>query len=319
MHQHRAVVLALLMLTSSISLLVYNEDKSTIIEENHIINTIFDDSPSSFPSPGNPWIEESLNIRVESGVEKIRVTVITWSLAELNYWQLNNNALDKQAGVKNGEIFEVYDPTTGEIDHRTFWMSADIFHKLPSVPGVISILDAQNNPQPYDIIPFERPDSNPESVRSGEIHGANDAWERGYTGEGMVVAVADTGVDFAHPDLNGTQARVDDSRSDWSGWPMMFDHNSMYTYLVNGNAYPQSNTWYADTSNLDYDNNSDGVLDISGYNISGIPNSLSGVYHLGEHPDSTLRSKVGTDVPILVIDEDISGVYETVYVDMDVD
>ena len=157
-------------------------------------------------------------------------------------------------------------------------MSADIFHKLPSVPGVISILDAQNNPQPYDIIPFERPDSNPESVRSGEIHGANDAWERGYTGEGMVVAVADTGVDFAHPDLNGTQARVDDSRSDWSGWPMMFDHNSMYTYLVNGNAYPQSNTWYADTSNLDYDNNSDGVLDISGYNISGIPNSLSGVY-----------------------------------------
>ena len=319
MHQHRAVVLALLMLTSSISLLVYNEDKSTITGENHNINTIFDDSPSSFPSPGNPWIEESLNIRVESGVEKIRVTVITWSLAELNYWQLNNNALDKQASAKNGEIFEVYDPTTGEIDHRTFWMPADIFHKLPSVPGVISILDAQNNPQPYDIIPFERPDSNPESVRSGEIHGANDAWERGYTGEGMVVAVADTGVDFAHPDLNGTQARVDDSRSDWSGWPMMFDHNSMYTYLVNGNAYPQSNTWYADTSNLDYDNNSDDVLDISGYNISGIPNSLSGVYHLGEHPDSTLRSKVGADVPILVVDEDVSGVYETVYVDMDVD
>ena len=113
MHRHRAVVLALLMLTSSISLLVYNEDKSAITEENHNVNTIFDDNTFSFPSPGNPWIEESLNIRVESGVEKIRVTVITWSLAELNYWQLNNNALDKQAGAKNGEIFEVYDPTTG--------------------------------------------------------------------------------------------------------------------------------------------------------------------------------------------------------------
>ena len=98
----------------------------------------------------------------------------------------------------------------------------------------------------------------------GEIHGANDAWDRGYTGEGMIVAVADTGVDFAHPDLDGTQARVDDIRSDWSGWPMMFDHNSMYSYLVNGQSYPQSNTWYADTSTLDYDNNSDGLLDISG-------------------------------------------------------
>ena len=40
---------------------------------------------------------------------------------------------------------------------------------------------------------------------------------------------------------------------------------------------------------------------------------------MGEHPDSTLRSTVGSDVPIIVIDEEISGLYETVYVDMDVD
>jgi subtilisin family serine protease len=319
MHQQRAVILALLMLTSSVSLFVINDDFKAISKENDNSYSLSEVDIYSFPSPGNPWIEDSLNIRVESGVEKIRVTVITWSLAELNLWQLRNGALDKQADAKNGEIFETYDPTSGEIDHRTFWMPADIFHKLPGIPGVISILDAQNNPQPYDTIPFERPDFEPESVRSGEIHGAIDAWEKGYTGEGMIVAVADTGVDFAHPDLNGTQARVEDSRSDWSGWPMMFDHNSMYSYLVNGNAYPQSNTWYADTSNLDYDNDSDGVLDISGFNISGIPSSKSGIYHLGEHPDSSLRSKVGADVPIIVIDEDISGLYETVYADMNVD
>jgi len=319
MYQLRAVILALLMLTSTTALFTNNEDLVKFSDErdSNYISTDLD--KISFPSPGNPWIEESIQHRINSGAEKIRVTVITWSLAELNLWQLKNSAIDKQADARNGEIFETYDPTSGEIDHRTFWMPANIFHKLSHVPGIISILDAQNNPQPYDIIPFERPDFNVESVRSGEIHGANDAWERGYTGEGMIVAVADTGVDFAHPDLNGTQARVDDIRSDWVGWPMMFDHNSMYTYLVNGNSYPQSNTWYADTSTLDYDNDSDGVLDISGYNISINQVSLSGVYHLGEHPDSTLRSKVGDDVPIIVIDEQTTGLYETVYVDMNLD
>ena len=149
MHQRRAVVLAVLMLTSSIVLLVNNEDNDAFSEINDNLYTPLDATIPSFSSPGNPWIEDSLNIRVESGVEKIRVTVITWSLAELNYWQLNNNALDKQAGAKNGEIFEVYDPTSGEIDHRTFWMAADIFHKLPSVPGVISCL-LYTSPSPRD-------------------------------------------------------------------------------------------------------------------------------------------------------------------------
>lgn len=135
MHERRAVVLALLMLTSSIALLVNNEDNNAFSGKNDNLYTALDATIPSFPSPGNPWIEDSINIRVESGVEKIRVTVITWSLAELNHWQLNNNALDKQAGAKNGEFFEVYDPTSGEIDHRTFWMAADIFHKLPSEIG----------------------------------------------------------------------------------------------------------------------------------------------------------------------------------------
>ena len=320
MAQRSAVVLALLMLTSSITLMLDAEKQVSDVSNEKILGVTIDTVIPSFPSPGNPWIEDTLFSRVESGEDKVRVTVITWSLAELNFWQLQNNALDKQAEARNGETFQAFDPTSGEINHRTFWLSSEIFHKLPSIPGVISILDAQNNPEPYDTMPFEKPEFEPDTVRSGEIHGVNDAWDRGYTGEGIVVAVADTGVDFAHPDLDGMQARVDDPRSDWSGWPMMFDHNSMYNYLVNGQSYPESsNSWYADTSILDYDNNSDNLLDISGYNISGIVSSQSGVYHLGEHPDFTLRSKVGTDVPIIVIDENISGIYETVYVDMDVD
>ena len=183
------------------------------------------------------------------------------------------------------------------------------------VAGIIGILDAENSPEPYDTTPLDMGENQPNSVRSGEIHGATEAWDRGYSGEGIIVAVADTGIDFAHPDLDGTQARIQDG-NEHDGWPMMFDHNSMYYWLVNGEAYPQRNTWYADTSTLDYDNDSDGVLDNSGYVISGLPNSTSGIYHLGEHPDSTLRSQMGGDVPILVIDSVSNGTYDTVIPDI---
>ena len=274
----------------------------------------------SLPGVDYAWIESSLSERIESGSEKVRVTVITRSLATLNQWQYDNGAIEAQKSAGMGENMIAIDPVDGEINHRTFWMNSEIFHKLTGVPGVIAILDAENSPEPYDITPFQTPPGiEPESVRSGEIHGAIDAWERGYAGEGMVVAVADTGVDFAHPDLNGTQARVTDPKSPYHGWPLMFDHNSMYYWLVYGDAYPSRSTWYADTSTIDYDNNTDGILDSSGYNITGVNTSLSGEYHLGEHPDSTLRNKAGGDVPILVVDDRVSGLYETVYPDINRD
>ena len=74
MHQRRAAVLAVLMLTSSIVLLLNNEDNDAFSEINDNLYTPLDAIPPSFPSPGNPWIEDSLNQRVESGVEKIEIT-----------------------------------------------------------------------------------------------------------------------------------------------------------------------------------------------------------------------------------------------------
>ena len=240
--------------------------------------------------------------------------------ASFSDWQQENSALEKQLPPGPGESLIHLEPIDGVVDHRTFWVDSELVHKIPGIPGVIAVIDAQRAPEPYDTIPFEKPPGlSPESVRTGEIHGANDAWERGYTGDGMVVAVADTGVDFAHPDLNGTQARVTYDKSPYEGWPLMLDHNSMYHWMVYGEAYPARSTWYADTSTIDIDNNSDGLLEDSGYNVTGVNESLSGLYHLGQHPDSYLRSKQGGDVPILVVDDRISGLYETVYADIDRD
>ena len=275
----------------------------------------FDDSINDI-SPGSPWLDRSLTDKHLSNQEKLRITAITSSLDHLDNWQRKVGAIDRQAPSGPGESLVRGDLKTDSIEHRTFWVNSTLLPKIFGVPGLIALIDAERSPEPYwelDSAP------SPDSVRTGEIHGANDAWDLGYSGEGIIVAVADTGVDFAHPDLNGTQARVDFEESKYDGWPLMFDHNSMYSWVVDGEAYPDVNTWYADTSTVDFDNDSNGILDNSGYNISGINQSLSGVYHLGEHPDWRLRDKVGGDVPILVVDELVSGVYETVWPDIDRD
>lgn len=75
------------------------------------------------------------------------------------------------------------------------------------------------------------------------------AWAAGYTGEGVKVAVLDSGIDFAHPDLNGLQARVTNPASRFFyaerflsssmrarfpgglGLPIAFDGGSLSDYI----------------------------------------------------------------------------------------
>ncbi|MDP6742512.1 MAG: S8 family serine peptidase [Candidatus Thalassarchaeaceae archaeon] len=251
----------------------------------------------------------------QRGEELVSVYVITRDLSSLTDWQRINGFEKKQAPASNAQILVSLPQSSGEVEHRRLSLPAQVVPKLLGVSGVMSIFEDPGAPEAFAI-----PTPTPSSVRTGELHGATDAWLDGVNGSGVKVAIVDSGIDFAHPDLNGTQARVDDANNSYDGWPIMWDPRSVDIWLKDGDAYPANGgSWYSDTSNLDNDSNSDDILDSTGFNISGINPSLSGTYHHGLHPDSKLVSKVGGEVDVLVVDDITQGVYETVYVDIDRD
>jgi len=178
-------------------------------------------------------------------------------------------------------------------------------------------------------------------------HKAQAAWDRGYTGEGVAVSVIDDGVDFAHPDLMGTQKiysgtwSLDPSMSSpYNGWPMIMDPFTMRAYAYDvllGSSYVGdgfAGVTYFDTS-VTPPVSPCGVgvscfsytpliaYGVPGYNHTYvISNTMtkSGIVHVGTHHDESLRDYVwGERVAVLVTDPNVAGVYDTVYVDLDDD
>ncbi|HNT37096.1 MAG TPA: S8 family serine peptidase, partial [bacterium] len=161
------------------------------------------------------------------------------------------------------------------------------------------------------------------------MNGVGAARSLGYTGQGVKIAIIDSGVDFAHPDLFETQARVEDANSPYYGWPICFDGRSMAAYSYYGST---EDTWYADTSTIpdvtfegdtgtaQFATVIDGAPVVKTYTFN--KESVSGKYHFGLHPDTYLRDEVwgGRTAAILVVDhpdvENRGAGYNTVYVDL---
>jgi hypothetical protein len=157
-----------------------------------------------------------------------------------------------------------------------------------------------------------------------EGHKSAAAWDKGYTGAGVKVMANDSGIDFAHPDLMGTAARVTNPASPYYGWPEQFDSYSMYLYVLDnyfGTTYlADGEADYADTSatcsGATCTFQPVGADEPHEYTMPGT--SASGTYHIGSHPDKTLEFwwDFGERAAVLVADEATAGAYDTVYVDL---
>lgn len=159
-------------------------------------------------------------------------------------------------------------------------------------------------------------------------HNAIEAWDSGYTGRGVKVAVNDSGVDMAHPDFWGTEARYVNVSGNpyydyFEGWPMALSPIANYLMAFdlefNGELTP-FNTFYYPISNF-ADTSTTGTGDTiifngTVYTTTGTAHALNPVYHIGYHPDWSLEAIWGERIALLVVDEDGDMVYDTVYVDL---
>ncbi|WP_328820974.1 S8 family peptidase [Peribacillus faecalis] len=99
-------------------------------------------------------------------------------------------------------------------------LSENDIPSLLSIPGVKAVYpDVEYKTTSVDegeLISTET--YSPAMLNSAPYIGSNDAWEAGFTGDGVTVAVIDTGVDYTHPDL-------DQAFGSYKGWDFVDDDN----------------------------------------------------------------------------------------------
>ncbi|WP_192472021.1 S8 family serine peptidase [Mesobacillus jeotgali] len=101
--------------------------------------------------------------------------------------------------VKDAEVKREYDYVFSGFSAK---LPANEIIKLLALPGVKAVYP--NVHYTADVISAEEisaEEFSPNMMNSAPFIGSNDAWDAGFTGEGVTVAVIDTGVDYTHPDL----------------------------------------------------------------------------------------------------------------------
>jgi minor extracellular serine protease Vpr len=112
-----------------------------------------------------------------------------------------------------------------EYDHVFSGFSAEVaenqLYELAAVAGVKAVYPNET----YEVSSIDEgalvdaESFSPAMMDSAPFIGSREAWEAGFTGEGITVAVIDTGVDYTHPDLT-------DNFGDYKGWDFVDNTDS---------------------------------------------------------------------------------------------
>lgn len=103
---------------------------------------------------------------------------------------------DLKSKTKNAEVNREYDYLFSGFSVE---IPANEIPKLLTVAGVKAVYP--NVEYTVDAVELDWDAVNPEMMESAPFIGSDLAWDAGYTGEGITVAVIDTGTDYTHPDL----------------------------------------------------------------------------------------------------------------------
>jgi len=150
------------------------------------------------------------------------------------HYQAAVNALKGWAKLTQEPIVQLIAAHKGVVLHR-FWLDNVILARVPAQ----FVYDLAKNPMVVRIFPnfkvhvLDAPGKKPVEVKPGqqvESWGifkirAPDAWAMGYTGEGIRIAVLDTGVDISHPALAGKMLTLDPNDPHYPGGWMEWDGN----------------------------------------------------------------------------------------------
>jgi subtilisin family serine protease len=268
--------------------------------------------------------------------------------------KLDNRLIDRIAGVQGGELRvqgdSVYVFVRLNPGYHVSDVQADMATRFivgpPTSPLAVygsvrvnSLLSLASSPAVSYVFPdvklgFEQMKPDPEvyaqhlatdMYKVRQIIGADHVNQLGITGNGVTIAVVDTGTDFAIPDLRDAVAR------NALGQAISFDADGQSFALTNltvtrfGNVLATAGKVVSVWNSASYVNTSPSQSQIEKvtlhYNYVA-PNviSKSGLYHFGimreEISDVNSGSTVDLNFPVVVVDANQAGVYDTVVVDM---